>query len=111
MITVKIFICFCDVKENFKGGHECLFLVCSMIHFGGSSGKCEKKYGLKQEFLKVEMHHEKIYEDTWEDLKDEWEPCLKLNVLSSSFFTRYITISAKVTGFGMKNCFCLPSSG
>ena len=36
------------------------------------------------------MNHTEIYEDTWEDKKDEWLPYLKMDVLSLAFiYSRY----------------------
>ena len=55
------------------------------------------------------MNHTEIYEDTWEDKRDEWLPYLKMDVLSLAFiYARYTMNMEQITNFGMKNCLSFP---
>ena len=58
------------------------------------------------------MDHNEIYEGTWESKRSEWEPYLKMDILSLAFiYSRYSMNMSSITGFGMKDCLSLPSSG
>ena len=77
----------------------------------GSLGKLGKTFGL-EEIEEWERDHEEIYEDTCEDLKDEWVPHLNYDVLSLSLLYAWYTMKkVKLTGFGMKDCLTLSSVG
>ena len=50
------------------------------------------------------MDRDEIYEDTWEDKKNEWLPFLKHNVLSTAFaYARYTKGMEEIKILGMKN--------
>ena len=58
------------------------------------------------------MNHTEIYEDTWQDKRNEWLPYLRRDVLSLAFINaRYSINMESITNFGMKNCLSLPSVG
>ena len=47
-------------------------------------------FKLQESLLKKELEHDEMYEDTWEQMKKEWLPYPKNNVLSTvSSYARY----------------------
>ena len=72
--------------------------------------KLGESYKLQESFLKKELEHVEIYEDTWETRENEWLPYVKNDVLSTAFcYARYTMDMEQLTGFGMKNSLTLPS--
>ena len=58
----------------------------------------------------LEVEHDEIYEDNWDEKENEWLPYLMNDVLSTAFsYARYTRARQKLTGFGMKNSTTLPS--
>ena len=67
-------------------------------------------YKIQPNFLKQEVEHDEIYEDTWEEKENEWLPYHKNDMLSNPFsYARYAKVMEKLTGFGMTNSLTLPS--
>ena len=112
IISLKIHNGNVDIKNGSKGKPQYITFVCSMNHLSSSLRKLGETFGLQKELLKQEMNHTEIYEDTWEDKRDEWLPYLKMDVLSLAFiYARYTMNMDSLTEFGMKNCLSLPSLG
>ena len=112
IISLKIYNGMVDVKANSKGKPQYLTFVCSMNHMKSSLRKLGETYKLQPELLKQEMNHEEIYEDTWQSKRSEWEPYLRMDILSLAFiYARYSMNMSSITGFGMKGCLSLPSLG
>ena len=109
---MKIFNGRLDVKSNSKGKPQYLTFTCSMNHMKSSLRKLGGTYKLQSELMKQEMNHTEIYEDTWKSKKSEWEPYLRMDILSLAFIcARYSMNMSSITGFGMKDCLSLPSLG
>ena len=83
---------------------------CGRVHINKSLKNIDISYKLQPSLLKQEMDHDEIYENTWEDKKNEWLPYLKNGFLSTAFcYARYAKGMEELTGFGMKNSLTLPS--
>ena len=112
IISLKIFNGMVDVKSNSKGKPQYLTFTCSMNHMKSSLRKLGETYKLQTELMKQEMNHTEIYEDTWKSKKSEWEPYLRMDILSLAFINaRYSMNISSITGFGMKDCLSLASLG
>ena len=112
IISLKIFNGMVNVKANSKGQPQYLTFTCSMNHMKSSLGKVGETYKLQTSFMKQEMDHNEIYKDTWESKLSEWEPYLKMDILSLAFiYARYSLNMSSITGFGMKDCLSLHSLG
>ena len=112
IISLKIFNGMVNVKANSKGQPQCLTFTCSMNHMKSSLRKLGETYKLQTSLMKQEMDHNEIYEDTWECKRREWEPYLKMDILSLAFiYARDSMNMSSITGFRMKDCLSLPSLG
>ena len=87
MITGKTLNGFCDMNKNFKGKTQCIILFSSANQSRGSVTKSGNTFDLQHALSEKEMVHEELFEDIWEDLRGEWLPCLKTDILSSAFVT------------------------
>ena len=69
-----------------------------------------KVINYKKVYLKKELEHDEIYENTWKEKENEWLPYVKNDVLSTAFcYARYTMGMEELTEFGMKNSLTLPS--
>ena len=76
-----------------------------MTHLNYSLKKLGRTFKLPKELLKTEMNHVEIDENNWKDKKDEWLPCVKKDVLCTSYsYARYNKCMEELTGFSMKDC-------
>ena len=82
IISLKIFNVMVDVKSYSKSKLQYLTFTCSMNHMKSSLRKLGETYKLQSELMKQEMNHTEIYEDTWKSKKSEWEPYLRMDILS-----------------------------
>ena len=74
LITVKIFKVICDMKENYRGKPQNIYVFfCSMKRSKKSIKNCYQHLAYKS-FFKKEMDHEIMFGDMWEGLRDEWTP-------------------------------------
>ena len=110
IISLKIFNRMVNVNANSKGHPQYLTFTCSMNHMKSSLRKLGETYKLQTSLMKQETDHNEIYEDTWESKRSEWEPYLKMDILSLAFiYARYSMNMSSIAGFGMKDCLSLPS--
>ena len=64
------------------------------------------------EFLKLEMDHDEVDYDNYEDKIDEWLPYVKNDVLCTAFcYARFRKAMEETTGFSMKDCLSAPGLG
>ena len=97
------------VDENKKTSQNVHFR-CGRVFINNSLKIIGISYKLQPSLLKQRMHHDEIYEDTWEDTENEWLLYHKSDVLSTSFsYARYSEDMEDLAGFGMKNSLTLPS--
>ena len=73
------------------------------VHINESLKKIGESYKLQESFLRKDLEHDEIYEDTWEEKENKWLPYVKNDVLLTAFcYARYRMIREKLTGFSMK---------
>ena len=76
-----------------------------MTHLNYSLKKLSKTFESQKEFLKLEMDHDEVDYDNYEDKKDEWLPYVKNDVLCTAFcYARFRKAMEETTGFSMKDC-------
>ena len=93
---------------------QCTKFACSKCHIKGSLEKSGKEYGLQPELLKGEIEHSLIEKSNFTDLRECWEPYLKLDVfvLCLAFiYARHSMEMQKMNGFGIKDCLTEASLG
>ena len=75
-----------------------------MLHIKDFLEKIGNFMNYKKEFLKKELERDEVYEDNWEEKKNEWLPYSKADVLSTGFcYAKYTMAMENLIGFGMKN--------
>ena len=100
------------IYKNNKQIPQYIHFRCGMTHLNYSLGKLGKTFKLQKDLLKTEMDHSEIYSDTWKDIKSEWLPYVKNDVLCTAFsYARYCKAMEDITGFSMKDCLSLPGLG
>ena len=83
---------------------------CGKVHINQKLRKIGESYKLQESLLKIELEHDEIYENTWEEKENEWLPYVQNDVLSTAFcYARYTMGMEELTEFGMKNSLKLPS--
>ena len=97
------------VDEN-KKIPQYVHYICGRVHINLSLKKVGVSYIFQPNLLKQEIDHYEINEDSWEDEEHEWISYLKNDVFSTAFsYARYAKGMEKLTWFGRKNSFTLPS--
>jgi hypothetical protein len=111
IIYLKVKNPFYNVEKKRSRGGETQYLIfkCSMNFVGASLKRICNDFKLPAGLCKTELDHQDITEQNWLEKRSEWEPYLKLDVLSLSFFlARYIAGTVEFTGFGVKDCVSAP---
>ena len=79
--------------------------TCSKSHIKGSLQKLGKEYGFQPELFKGEIEHSVINKSNFADLRQFWEPYLKLDVLCLALIhCRHPMEMQKMSGFDIKDC-------
>ena len=83
-----------------------------MTHLNYSLKKLGRTFRLQKELLKTEMDHNEIDYNNYKDMKSQWLPYVKQDVLCTAFsYARYIKCMEEINGFSMKDCLSLPGLG
>ena len=83
-----------------------------MSYLNYSLKKLGKIFILSKEKLKTEMNHDEIDDNNWREKTDESLLYVKNDVLCTAYsYARYNEHMEEITGFSMKDCFCLPGLG
>ena len=107
IVSLKIFNGYVDPVKRIP---QYVHFRCSLLHIKDPSEKIGKNYKLQTCLLKEELEHDEIFEDIWEENKNEWLLCLRNDVLSTGFsYARYSKGMEELKGFGMKNRLTSPS--
>ena len=71
---------------------------CGRVHIKKVSKKIGECFKLQRSLLKEKMDHDGIHENAWEDIRNEWLPHLKNDVLSAAFcYARYTKVIEELT--------------
>ena len=71
-----------------------------------------RTFPLQKELLETELDHNEIDYNNYKDMKSQWLPYVKQDVLCTAFiYARYIKCLEEITGFSMKDCLSLPGQG
>jgi hypothetical protein len=57
-------------------------LRCTMSHQMGSLSKLCESYNIPQQYCKSSMNHDQVTQENYKSLRSEWEPYLRLDVIS-----------------------------
>ena len=110
IISLKIFNG--KIEKNKKQIPQYLIIRCGMTYLNYILKKLGKTFKLPKEILKTEIDHNDIDGNNYKDKKDIWLPCLKNDVLCTSYcYARYIKAVEEITKFSMKDCLSLPGLG
>ena len=107
IISLKIFNGYIDRVKMIP---QYVHFRCGKVHINQKSRKIGESYKLQESLLRKELENDEIYENTWEEKKNEWLPYVKNDGLSTAFcYARYTMGMEKLTELGMKNSLTLPS--
>ena len=92
-------------KTKKKQISQYLHFRCGMTRLNYSLKSLVKIFKLQKEILKTEMDHDEVDFDKHKDIKDEWLPYIKNDVLSTAFsYAKCCKAIEEITGFSMKDC-------
>ena len=110
IISMSVFFGYIQINDK-QFPHKLVF-GCGMAHLHYSLEKLVKILKFQKEFFKIEMNHNEVYTDTWEDKKSEWLDYVENDVLCTIFSDAgYCKPMVKITGFSMKIFLLLPGLG
>ena len=99
-------------EKNIRQIPQYLHFCCRMTHLKYSLKQLGRNFRLQNGLLKFELDHNEVDYNNYKDMKSQWLPYGKQDVLCTAFsYARYINCLEEVTGFSMKDCLTFPGLG